>query len=496
MSGTILALEGIGKSFFGVPAVRNVTLGIAEGSVLGLVGQNGAGKSTLMNIIGGVLQPDAGHMLLDGAPYAPSSARDADRAGIAFIHQELNLFTNLTIAENIFLTHRPRGTSERRATVELLAQCGLDLPPDTIVAVLSPGERQLVEVAKALELDARIIIFDEPTTSLTARETTRLFALIERLKAAGKTIIYISHLLNDVKALSDDIAVLRDGSLVDVGPNEAFPVARMISLMLGRDVEQLYPERRRQLRAEVVLETRGLSQRGILRDVNLSLRRGEVLGLFGLMGSGRTELARMIFGLDSFDRGSVDIGGQSFRRPHPRSSIRARVAFITENRREEGLMMNATVVDNIGLAALEAYGIAPLGLVDENRLLADASSLASMLQVKSGPIAAQAVRTLSGGNQQKVVLAKWLLAQPSVLLLDEPTRGIDVAAKLEIYGIIDQLAVAGCGLLFISSEIEELIAMCDRTLVMSRGEIVAEFTHEVFDKSAILRAAFREAEAA
>jgi ribose transport system ATP-binding protein len=496
MSGTILALEGIGKSFFGVPAVREVTLSVTEGSVLGLVGQNGAGKSTLMNIIGGVLQPDAGHMRLDGAPYAPSSARDADRAGIAFIHQELNLFTNLTIAENIFLTHRPRGVSERRAAAELLAQCGLDLSPDTIVAVLSPGERQLVEVAKALELDARIIIFDEPTTSLTARETTRLFALIERLKAAGKTIIYISHLLGDVKSLSDDIAVLRDGALVDIGPNDACPVARMISLMLGRDVEQLYPERRRQQSAEVVLETRSLSQRGIVRDVNLSLKRGEVLGLFGLMGSGRTELARMIFGLDSFEHGSIEIGGHSFRHTNPRSSIRARVAFITENRREEGLMMNATVADNIGLAALEAYGIAPLGLVDENRLIADASGLASMLQVKSGPIAAQAVRTLSGGNQQKVVLAKWLLAQPSVLLLDEPTRGIDVAAKLEIFGIIDQLAVAGCGLLFISSEIEELIAMCDRILVMSRGEIVAQFAHDVFDKAAILRAAFREAEAA
>ncbi len=499
MSDAILALEGIGKSFFGVPAVRDVTLSIGRGRLLGLVGQNGAGKSTLMNVIGGVLPPDLGTMHLEGAPYIPGSARDADRAGIAFIHQELNLFTNLTIAENIFLTHRPRGsrrTGEYSATAALLAECGLDLPPHTLVEQLSPGERQLVEVAKALELDARIVIFDEPTTSLTARETSRLFALINRLRVAGKTVIYVSHLLGDVKSLSDDIAVLRDGALVAAGPNGDFPIPRMINLMLGRDVEQLYPPRRRQHHADVALETRGLSQRGIVRDVTMSLRRGEVLGLFGLMGSGRTELARMIFGLDSFERGSVELGGRTVARTDPRSSIGAGVAFITESRREEGLMMNATVADNIGLAALERYG-SGLGLLDEGRLLGAATAMASALQIKSGPIAAQAVKSLSGGNQQKVVLAKWLLARPSVLILDEPTRGIDIAAKLEIYSIIDELAFGGCALLFISSEIEELMAMCDRILVMSRGELVAEFTHDAFDKAAILRAAFREtAEAA
>jgi ribose transport system ATP-binding protein len=385
--------------------------------------------------------------------------------------------------------------SERQEAAALLAQCGLDLPPDAVVEQLSPGERQLVEVAKALELDARLIIFDEPTTSLTARETARLFELIGRLKAAGKTIVYISHILQDVKTLADDIAVLRDGQLVGTGANAELAVPRMIGLMLGREVEQLYPQRRRQQRETVLLRTQGLSQRGIARDVSFALRQGEVLGLFGLMGSGRTELARMIFGLDDFERGTIEIGGRAMSRTDPRSSIRARVAFLTENRREEGLMMNATIADNIGLASLERFGV-PLGIVDENRLLGAATSMASALQVKSGPIATQAVKSLSGGNQQKVVLAKWLLAQPSILILDEPTRGIDVAAKLEIYGMIDELAVAGCGLLFISSEIEELMAMCDRILVMSRGELVAEFGYETFEKSAILRAAFREAEQA
>ena len=502
MSDAILTLDGVGKSFFGVAALSGVSLSLARGRLLGLVGQNGAGKSTLMNIVSGVLKPSAGTMTLEGKPYAPASSRDAEHAGIAFIHQELNLFTNLTIAENIFLTHRPKSAkgpvsdrgAEMREAQAVLKQCGLDLPADLLVERLSPGERQLVEVGKALELDAKIIIFDEPTTSLTARETLRLFELIGRLKAAGKTIIYISHILADVTALSDDIAVLRDGQLTGAGPNADFPVPKMISLMLGREVDQLYPQRRRQPSTEVLLETRGLSQRGIARDVNFSLKRGEVLGLFGLMGSGRTELARMIFGLDAFERGSVVIGGRAATRTDPRSSIRSRTAFITENRREEGLMMNATIADNVGLAALGRYGVTPIGLVDDNRLLGDATAMTTALQVKSGSIASQAVRSLSGGNQQKVVLAKWLLAQPSILILDEPTRGIDVAAKFEIYAMIDQLAVGGCGFLLISSEIEEVMAMCDRILVMSRGELVAEFDYQHFDRSAILRAAFRETE--
>ncbi len=504
MSDTILALEGIGKSFFGVPALSNVTLRLGRGRLLGLVGQNGAGKSTLMNLIGGILRPDSGSMVLEGRSYAPANARDADRAGIAFIHQELNLFTNLTIAENIFLTRRAgtasgpltNGGDERSRAAALLRECGLDVPPQMLLEQLTPGERQLVEVAKALELDAGIIIFDEPTTSLTARETARLFDLIGRLKEAGRTIIYISHILGDVVSLADDVAVLRDGALVAAGPVAEFPIPRMISLMLGREVDQLYPPRRRRQSSDTILAAHGLSQRGIVRDVSLSLGAGEVLGLFGLMGSGRTELARMIFGLDSFERGTLEIAGRQVSRNDPRASIRARMAFLTENRREEGLMMNATIADNIALAALESFGATPIGILDQRRLLGAVTEMAAALRIKSGPIAEQPVKTLSGGNQQKVVLAKWLLARPSILILDEPTRGIDVAAKFEVYSMIDDLAAAGCGLLFISSEIEELVAMCDRILVMSRGELVAAFGHEEFDKTAILRAAFRETEQA
>ena len=270
MSDTILAFDGIGKSFFGVAAVRDVTLRLERGRVLGLVGQNGAGKSTLMNILGGVLAPDAGAMRLDDAPYAPASPRDAERSGIAFIHQELNLFTNLSIAENVFIGNFPRGRGgliDRAAladrTAALLNAVSLALPPDTLVERLSPGERQLVEVAKALQLDARIIIFDEPTTSLTSRETSRLFDLIARLAADGKTIVYISHILGDVHVLADDIAVMRDGRLVATGAREELPVARMINLMLGRDIDQLFPPRTRAVRSEVLLEARALTARGV-----------------------------------------------------------------------------------------------------------------------------------------------------------------------------------------------------------------------------------------
>jgi ribose transport system ATP-binding protein len=502
MSEPLLRIRDIGKSFFGVTVLAGVSLDLAAGRVLGLVGQNGAGKSTLMNIIGGNVSPDAGAMALAGATYAPANAREAERRGIAFIHQELNLFSNLTIAENIFIADMPRGTTGlvdrkvlRERAAALLAEVQLELSPDTIVGRLSPGERQLVEVTKALHLDASIIIFDEPTTSLTPRETARLFALIGRLKAAGKAIVYISHILADVEALADDVAVLRDGRLVGTGPKVDFPVATMINLMLGRDIAQLYPAYTPSSREAVLLEARGLSLRGVVNDISFSLREGEIVGLFGLMGSGRTELARILFGLDHFHRGELLISGRTAPRMTPRRAIRSRMAFITENRRDEGLMMNTAVSENIALAALPSVAGA-LGMIDDRRLVAAATDVAAALQIKSGAIDRQPAKSLSGGNQQKVVIAKWLMAGPAIFLLDEPTRGVDVAAKYEIYSIVQKLAMGGSGILFISSEIEEVMAMADRILVTSQGEIVGEFARTAFDKEAILRSAFRQEQAA
>jgi ribose transport system ATP-binding protein len=502
MSDMALEIQSISKAFFGVYALRNVSLSVGRGRILGLIGQNGAGKSTLMNLIGGVVQPDAGTMLLDGQPYAPHNPAAAAQAGIAFIHQELNLFTNLSIAENIFIGDFPKRrlgplvaidrSALRQRTRELLMQVDVNLAPETAVEQLSPGERQLVEIARALHTDARIIIFDEPTTSLTARETQKLFDIMKRLREAGQTILYISHILADVTMLADDIAVLRDGELVGAGANDQFDINRMISLMVGRSIEQLYPPRTSTPSTQPILETRRLTESGIIKDIDLRLHQGEVLGLFGLMGSGRTELARILFGMDGFESGEIIVRGVTLHATSLRNSIRNRIAFVTENRREDGLLMNLPISENIALTALPRFAATPLQVVDESRLLATANQMVVALQIKAGEIDQHMAKSLSGGNQQKVVIAKWLMSNPSIFILDEPTRGVDVGAKHEIYTIMNDLAAQGGSILFISSELEELMAMCDRILVMSQGEIVGEYERAAFDKEQILRSAFRE----
>lgn len=501
----LLELAGISKAFFGVPALHDVSLGVREGGVLGLIGQNGAGKSTLMNIIGGVIQADSGTVTFAGEAYAPRSPAEASGRGIAFIHQELNLFTNLTVAENIFMGGFPQRrlgplrlidrTLMRQRTQALLAPLELKLSHDTLIDDLSPGERQLVEIARALHSDARLIIFDEPTTSLAARETERLFRIMRRLREAGKTMIYISHILSDVKELADDVAVLRDGELVGSGEVAEFNVARMISMMIGRDLGQLYPPRKGQPASEVVLEVKGVSQAGIVKDISFGVRRGEIVGIFGLMGSGRTELARILFGLDPFEEGELLMNGVPLQ-GSPQDSIRRGLAFVTENRREEGLMMEATIASNLALVALRDYARPPLGVVAANRLLAEARGVSAVLQVRSGDIGEQPVKSLSGGNQQKVVIGKWLMSGPKLFIMDEPTRGVDVGAKYEIYSIMGDLAAGGNSVLFISSELDELMGMCDRMLVMSRGEITGDFAKRDFNKSSVLHAAFGEEMAA
>lgn len=496
---TALRLEGISKSFFGVRAVEAVSMELAKGSVLGLVGENGAGKSTLMNVLGGVIPPDEGTMTVAGLPYRPRSPRDAARAGIAFIHQELNLFTNLSVAENLFLGHFPRHAGlpllDRRAmqrrTKAALAAVSLEVAPSTPVETLTPGERQLVEIAKAVDASAELIIFDEPTTSLTERETERLFAMLETLRTGGTSIIYISHILTDVQRLADEVMVMRDGKLVEKGPKRDFDTRRMISLMVGRDLDRLYPNGAHEVRAEQVLEVSELSQPGIVHNLSLRLNRGEVLGVFGLMGSGRSELARILFGLDPYASGSITVLGKRLRGHTPRDAIAAGVAFVTENRREEGLMMDASIADNMSLVGITEYARAS-PFLDTVRLGERVEHLGDELRLKTTSYT-QPVKTLSGGNQQKVVLGKWLGAKPQIFIVDEPTRGVDVGAKFEVYALIQKLAEDGAGVLFISSELEELVNLCDRILVMHNGEIVSRFTKEDFDKERILAAAFKEA---
>ena len=493
----ILSVKEIRKSFSGVEVLHGVDFDVRSGEALGLVGENGSGKSTSVNILGGIHRPDAGTMSFEGRPYAPADPRAAIAAGIAFIHQELNLFGNMTIAENIFIDAFPRvsrvvplidrGSMRRRAS-QHLRDVRLDLPPTTPLARLSQGERQLVEIAKALSRQARLIIFDEPTTSLTHPEIVRLFAIIAALKAKGIGVIYISHVLDDVLAVCERVTVLRDGAVVGTGPARDMRISKLISLMVGRPIDSVYPERATAPRRDPALRVSGLSQPGVAENVSFEVRAGEVVGLAGLMGSGRSELARMIFGIDPFQRGSIEVGGVALTDPTPIRAIATGLAFLTEDRRGEGLLMEIAIAENTILASLRAVANR-IGLIDQGRVREAAGILSRRVHLSTERVAETQVKHLSGGNQQKVVIAKWLMRAPRVFILDEPTRGIDVGAKQEVYRIINALVEAGSAVLLISSEIEELIGLADRILTIRRGELTGSFDRVNFDREAIMAAA-------
>lgn len=493
----VLELKNINKSFSGVQVLKDIDLVVREkGMILGLVGENGAGKSTMMNILGGVLPRDSGEILLNGEPYNPKSAKDADEAGVALIHQELNLFLNMTITENIYLGEAPGSRagllSYRVMNLEAKKQLdhlGLDMEPTTLIEDLSMGMRQMVEIVKALSKNAKIVVFDEPTTSLSNKEKAHLFSIIKDLSEKGISMIYISHTLDDVIELCDEVVVIRDGAVIGQSSIEETHKAKMISMMVGRKLDQLFPYIEKKPREEA-LRIENICQGKTLKHISFSVHKGEIVGMFGLMGAGRSELARAIYGLDPIDSGTIYLKGEQVKNPSPEWWIENGMAYITENRREEGLLMPKSVKNNLVLANLHKMGLR-FGAMDSKREDTDSDSVIGRLTIRTYDKTKQEARKLSGGNQQKVVIGKWLLTEPEVFLVDEPTRGVDVGAKFEIYNHLNTLAKEGSAILFISSEMEELIGVCDRILVMCAGEITGELQREDFNQEELLRLAIR-----
>ena len=495
MTETLLELSGITKIYPGVMALDNVSLHVQRGEVLGLIGENGAGKSTLMKILGGVTEPSAGTIRIDGREHRALTVSGATRAGIAFVHQELNLFENLDVASNVFigrekLAYGPlmlvNNAAMRARVAPLLARLGADFAPDSPVETLSIAQRQMVEIAKALSIDARVIIMDEPTSSLTLSETERLLQIVADLKASGVAVIYITHRLGEIMTCADRVVVLRDGRMVGELDREALSHGAMIRLMIGRDLKSLYIPPREAPHGDGCVLTGVVTTAFPDRRIDLSVRHGEILGLAGLVGSGRTSLARTVFGIDRLLGGQIRLDGQAVEIGSPREAIRQGIYLVPEDRKHAGLVLDMAIRENITLADLMHH--ARLLLIDRGSEARVAEAQSSSLSIKAPGIETQAV-TLSGGNQQKVVLAKWLSMQPRVVIFDEPTRGIDVGAKTEIYGLMRGLADRGVAILMISSDMEEVIGVSDRIAVMHEGRISGLLERDQFTEYNVLRLA-------
>ena len=492
MADPFLKLEGIAKSYPGVAALEGISLSVSRGEVIGLVGENGAGKSTLMNVLGGVVEPSAGTIYLDGQARKSLTVGDAIAAGIAFVHQELNLFDNLDAAANVFIGREPlRGGPLRlvdrrklkRLVQPLLDMLGVDFKPETLVAEMSIAQRQLLEIAKALSQKSRLVIMDEPTSSLTLAETGRLMRVIANLKADGVSVIFISHRLNELSECADRVIVLRDGRMVGELAKHEINHSAMIRLMIGRDLKSLYSPPAAPPGAAVleILEARTSAYPD--QRISLAVRGGEILGLSGLVGSGRTELARAIYCIDPLLGGSIRLDGQEMSFTSPGDVIAKGVYLVPEDRKRFGLLLDVSIADNIALPNLAAY--AKAGIVQSSAILENASDQQKKLGIKA--VSTQSlVGALSGGNQQKVVLAKWLSLSPKVLICDEPTRGIDVGAKQDIYTMLRVLADAGVAIVMISSDMEEVIGVSDRIAVMHEGRISGVLDRPQFSEHNIL----------
>jgi ribose transport system ATP-binding protein len=472
----LLRMEGIQKRYPGVYALQGVDLELRSGEVLALMGENGAGKSTLIKVLGGACIPDAGTITIDGQRVNIRHPVDATRAGVGIIYQEFNLVPGLSARENIFLGREKtiggftRDGNEHKQAAELFQRIGVAIDPETPCRLLSVAQQQVVEIAKALAQNVRIIVMDEPSATLTPQEVERLFVIIRDLKRQGIGVIYISHRLDEIYAIADRAMVMRDGQNVASKPIGEVKREDLIEMMVGRKLDQEFPREKRRP-SEVRLSVQNLQRGAKVRDVSFSVRRGEILGITGLVGSGRTETARVIFGADKRESGRIALDGRELAISHPRHAIRAGICLLTEDRKSQGLVLKQSVRENFGLPNLRDF--ASLGFLRGAKERAAFGEYVAQLRIKI-PHHEQFARNLSGGNQQKVVLAKWLQRNAEVIIFDEPTRGIDVGAKYEIYLLMNKLAAEGKAIVMISSELPEILGMSDRILVMHEGKVVGE----------------------
>lgn len=493
MSAYLLEMKGINKSFPGVKVLSDVQLNLKSGELVALMGENGAGKSTLMKILGGIYERDAGTIIVKGETQEKMTPDIASSRGIAIIHQEMNLIPHLSVMENIFLgreyTYGKSGfvnwRKMRQETKRWLEQLAIKLDPDTLVGDLSVGQQQMIEITKALSMQADILVLDEPTAALTNREIDALFDMIASLKEKGVGMIYISHRMEEIFQVSDRITVLRDGQYVGTVETAETNLDELVKMMVGREITDRFPKVEVQLGGER-LRVENLNVKDKLSNISFSIKSGEIVGVAGLMGAGRTEMAKALFGLEKVREGQILVDGKPVRVTRPIDAISAGIALVTEDRKEEGLVLSLSVRENISLPNLQK--VSSLGVMNprDEQVLSNDAIQRLFIKTAGGE---QIVGSLSGGNQQKVVIGKWLAKKPKILILDEPTRGVDIGAKKEIYDIMNRLAQDGVAILMISSELPEVLGMSDRVLVMHEGRITGEFTREEATQEMIMRAA-------
>ena len=489
MNAFALEAEGISKFFPGVKALDNVSLRVRPGTVHALMGENGAGKSTLMKCLIGMYRPDKGTIKIKGEPVQFQDTMDALRSGISMIHQELNLVPYMTVAENIWLGREPMKfgfvdhARLNQKTQELLNRLNIRLKADRMVGELSIASQQMVEIAKAVSWDSDIVIMDEPTSALTETEVAHLFTIIRDLREQGKAIIYISHKMDEIFNITDEVSIFRDGSWIASDQTAKYTRQSLITQMVGRELTQLFPKFNNAI-GEEVLTVRNLTCKDRFTDVSFSVRRGEILGVAGLVGAGRSEVMESLFGMESFDSGEILIDGVPVTIDSPSTAIEKGMAFLTEDRKKSGLFLVLSVMENMSIVNMPEYS-GKSGFVSHVKMAQDCMDQIRRLNIKT-PTMDQIINNLSGGNQQKVLIARWLLAQPKILILDEPTRGIDVGAKAEIYRLISELANRGVAIIMVSSELPEILGMSDRVMVMHGGRITGILDKEEADQETIL----------